>query len=523
MAFLLHHLLQASARRAPGAPALLHKDQLFDYASVNAQMNTCAQSLLQLEAPPGARIATYLPKQVEAVTWLFGASLAGCVFVPINPVLKAEQVGHILRDCDVDILITSEPRMAALGEVLVHCPALRHLVLIDAQMPPGADPHFQTHRAADLGEQAPCPLPARIDADIAAILYTSGSTGKPKGVVLSHANLCAGARSVEDYLKITPDDRLLALLPLSFDYGLNQIVSAFLAGASVVLLEYLLPRDVIRAVIEQGVTGVAAVPPLWNQLGKLDWPQSARECLRYITSSGGSMPTRTTTALRRALPDTQIFLMYGLTEAFRSTCLDPQLIDQRPDSIGKAIPNAQVMVVRPDGSECDIDEPGELVHRGALVAQGYWNDPQMTAQRFRPAPGQTAGCCVAEIAVWSGDQVRRDSEGFLYFIGRDDELIKTSGYRVSPAEIEEVALALESVQQAAAIGVPHPLLGQGIVLLAQAECDNETLRQHCQAKLPGYMLPGLIEVSSSLPHNANGKIDRSLLARQYADCFADQT
>ena len=239
-------------------------------------------------------------------------------------------------------------------------------------------------------------------------------------------------------------------------------------GASVVLIEYSLPQEVLLTLEREQVTGLAAVPPVWIQLADLNWPDSVRRTLRYITNSGGAMPQATLARLREALPQTRVFLMYGLTEAFRSTYLPPEELDRRPDSIGKAIPDAEILVLRPDGTQCDDDEPGELVHRGPLVSLGYWKDPERTAERFRPVPSVADGLPTDEMEVWSGDIVRRDAEGFLYFIGRRDEMIKTSGMRVSPTEVEEEAYATGLVGDAVAVGVPHALLGQGIVLVASA-------------------------------------------------------
>jgi acyl-CoA synthetase (AMP-forming)/AMP-acid ligase II len=290
-----------------------------------------------------------------------------------------------------------------------------------------------------------------------------------------------------------------------------------------VLINYLMLRDIIEAVEQEAITGLAAVPPLWIQLSQLSWPLSTP--LRYITNSGGVMQPGTVDKLRAQLPRTQIFLMYGLTEAFRSTYLPPEQLATRPDSIGKAIPNAEVLVLRPDGSVCDDEEPGELVHRGALVALGYWNDAARTAERFKPLPPRADGLVLPELAVWSGDTVRRDADGYLYFVGRNDEMIKTSGYRVSPAEIEEVAYASGLVAEAAALGVPHPLLGAAIALLVTAapgvELGREALLSACRQRLPAYMMPLWVDIrSEALPRNPNGKIDRALLAREIAEVLA---
>ena len=273
-------------------------------------------------------------------------------------------------------------------------------------------------------------------------------------------------------------------------------------------------------------TGGAAVPPLWNQLVGLVGPAAAARSLRYITNTGGAMPRATTAGLRSALPDTLVFLMYGLTEAFRSTFLPPELVDERPDSIGKAIPNAEILVVNEQGELCGPGEPGELVHRGALVAMGYWNDPAKTAERFKPCPGQAGELPITELAVWSGDRVQRDEDGFLYFISRQDEMIKTSGYRVSPTEVEEVVYASGLVAGAAALGLPHPTLGQAIMLVvthADAAADpvdlEAALLAHCRRELPNFMVPGAIVIRDTMPHNQNGKIDRRALTEQYQDIF----
>jgi acyl-CoA ligase (AMP-forming) (exosortase A-associated) len=332
---------------------------------------------------------------------------------------------------------------------------------------------------------------------------------------------------VASYLENRPDDRILAVLPLSFDYGLSQITTAFSVGACAVLHNYLLAADVVRALARERITGLAAVPPLWIQLAALPWPESIDAHLRYFTNSGGAMPTATLAALRGRVPSASPFLMYGLTEAFRSTFLPPGEVDRRPTSMGKAIPNAEILVVREDGSQCAPHEPGELVHRGALVSLGYWNDPQKTAERFKPVPGQRPELVIPELAVWSGDTVTRDEEGFLYFVGRRDEMIKTSGYRVSPTEIEEVLYRTGLVAEAAAFGVEHPALGQAIAVVAQpaAGCapDTDALLAACRDALPPYMVPAHVDwTGAALPRNANGKIDRKTLAGERAGLFAER-
>ncbi len=527
---LIHQFIARSALTTPDAPALLFKDQCVLYAELQQQVKTVAHALLGLGIGPGERVAVYLPKQPETVFGVFGAAAAGACFVPINPLLKPRQLAHILPHCNVRVLVTSSTRLEMLAEVVRGCPDLHTIVIVEEHIPESLrDLPQQLMSYAEFSRSVKSDAPPphrRIDTDMAAILYTSGSTGNPKGVVLSHRNMVAGARSVASYLGNVPEDRVLAVLPLSFDAGLSQLTTAFSVGAAVVLMDYLLPRDVIRAVARYGITGLAAVPPLWNQLKDLAWPAAAVASLRYITNTGGAMPVPTTQALQKTLPQTQIFLMYGLTESFRSTYLPPDQVAIRPDSMGKAIPNAEILVINEDGRECGPGEPGELVHRGALVSLGYWNDPEKTAERFKPCPTQPPEIPTTELAVWSGDQVMKDEEGYLYFISRKDEMIKTSGYRVSPTEVEESAYASGLVAAAAALGLPHAGLGQAILLIItpgpEAVADQhleEAVMAHCRRELPNFMVPGIIVSRSALPHNQNGKIDRRALLEEYQDLF----
>ncbi|MBA4143907.1 MAG: acyl-CoA ligase (AMP-forming), exosortase A system-associated [Nitrosospira sp.] len=525
MAVLLHELIFKSAERFPGKEALAHRENRLSYAALANELHLAGKAMLALGLARGERVAVYLEKRTETVAALFGATAAGGVFVPVNPLLKPEQVAYILRDCNVRILVTSLDRLKLLLAVLPQCHDLHAVMVVG---PAEALPIISGLNVLSWNDALVADGPARahhgIDGDMAGILYTSGSTGKPKGVVLSHRNLVAGATSVAQYLQNNPDDRILSVLPLSFDYGLSQLTTAFYTGATSVLMNYLLPRDIIEIVEEEGITGLAAVPPLWIQLAQLNWPRDIS--LRYITNSGGAMPRATLGLLRGTLRHTAVFLMYGLTEAFRSTFLPPEEVDARPDSIGRAIPNAEVLVLREDGSPCAAGEPGELVHRGSLVSMGYWNDPEKTAERFRPVPSRQAGLPIPELAVWSGDTVRMDEEGFLYFIGRRDEMIKTSGYRVSPTEIEEVIYATELVGEAAAIGTPHPVLGQAIVLIVTGRQgtppDEQKLLSACKLHLPAFMLPSRVEFrEGDLPRNPNGKIDRKLLAQEFQNAFME--
>jgi acyl-CoA ligase (AMP-forming) (exosortase A-associated) len=354
-------------------------------------------------------------------------------------------------------------------------------------------------------------------SDLAALLYTSGSTGRPKGVMVSHANLWLGALSVAAYLHLTPEDRTLSVLPFAFDYGQNQLLSTWAAGASAIPIEFLAARDVIRAVDRHQASVLAGVPPLWVQLVEAQWPPSAALALRRLTNSGGRLPASIVRRMRELFPAAEIHLMYGLTEAFRSTSLDPAFVDIHPDSIGTAIPFAEILAVRPDGSLTAPDEEGELVHAGPLVAQGYWKDPEKSAKRFRPAP---PGSHYGGTAVWSGDRVRQDAEGLFYFVGRDDAMIKTSGNRVSPTEVEEAAVASGIAAEAVALGIPDDRLGEAIALVVRPEAPEreEALRAHLKRELPNFMQPQAILWRSALPRGPNGKLDREGLKRELLGC-----
>ncbi len=528
MNFLLHSPLFDQAKIRPDSIAIEYKQEKVSYQDLSILASDFAGGYSSMNLPKSSRIGIFLAKQVETITAMFGTLLAGGSIVPINPILKANQTEHILCDCDVSILVTSKSRLKQLEEVIGNCPALQKIVLVDFDDSIDSSQYSKSISSwQNFCQQYNTKnTPNIIESDLAAIFYTSGSTGKPKGVVLTHHNMRVGAESVAQYQNNTEQDRILAVLPFSFDYGFNQITTAMVSGATVILLDYLLPKDVIRTLKRTNATGLAGVPPLWIQITKLTWPDSIKNHLRYITNSGGAMPQSTLSILQNKLPNTDIYLMYGLTEAFRSTYLPPDQINTRPTSIGKAIPNAEIFVINSNNEECKPGEEGELVHRGPLVAQGYWNDPIKTSRHYKPLPASlTAGRTVTELAVWSGDLVKKDEEGYLYFISRRDELIKTSGYRVSPTEIEEPLLLLENVSEAVAMGIPHSELGQAIVMVATSNSKSEDLTKEITSslkkQLPIYMLPQKIFIRDELPRNANGKFDRKQLYLEFENIFSN--
>ncbi|MBU9597941.1 acyl-CoA ligase (AMP-forming), exosortase A system-associated [Burkholderia multivorans] len=517
-------LVQSATRRTPDAESLVCGDVHLTYRELLERSHAFGQALSDLGVAPGERVAIFLDKRMETVVSMLGACASGCVFVPVNPLLKPEQVAHVLRDSGAKCLVTTALRARSLAEngvapiagvILVDEP---DLAPSDRTIAPSVH-HWRDFRITRPDDDAIRAAAASgVDTDLAALLYTSGSTGLPKGVMLSHRNLLEGAWSVAEYLRHDPSDRILAALPLSFDAGLSQLTSAWSAGATAVLLNYLTAHDAVLACEREHITAMTGVPPLWMQLAGATWPDAARNGLRYFANTGGHLPLPVLQKLRALFPQATPFLMYGLTEAFRSTFLDPAEVDRRPDSIGKAVPNARVLVVREDGTPCAPDEPGELVHVGACVTLGYWNDAVRTAQRYRPSPESKPGGAPRDMAVWSGDLVRCDSEGFLYFIARNDAQIKSSGYRISPEEIEETVHASGLVVEAVALGVPDDELGEAVVLLVAlaGNSDIDDLRDWCLRRLPRYMVPRDIVSCPDIPRNPNGKFDRAALRTRVA-------
>ena len=491
---------QLAERGSAQAPALVLRDRTLTFADLRVAVARLAGWLAQT-APKGARVASWAAKGELTCLLPLAAARAGLVHVPINPLLKRAQVGHILADSGAVLLLGTKARLDSLepGDVGANCTLI------------------EESEALALAESAEASLPpsAHDPSALAAILYTSGSTGKPKGVMLSHANMWLGAVSVADYLGLQADDVTLAVLPLSFDYGQNQLLSTWYAGGCVVPLDYLFPRDVAKACARHGVTTLAAVPPLWLQLTDVEWPAAATETLRRLTNSGGALTVELVKDLRSKFLKSKLFPMYGLTEAFRSTFLDPALVDTHPTSMGQAIPFAEILVIDDEGHVAPDGAEGELVHCGPLVAQGYWQDPERTADRFKPAP---AASRYGGTAVWSGDRVSRDSDGLLYFVGRRDAMIKSAGNRISPQEIESAALATGLVAEAVALGVADPALGHAIHLVVRpagaGQDDTEALMSQLKKELPNFMQPHAIHWRDTLPLNPNGKLDRTAIAAE---------
>jgi len=488
---------------------LIDGDRTATYAEVAAQADRIATQLQCMGARPGDRILVQVRKGIAEVAAMLAATKLGAVVVNVSTAWTSEQVTYVAQDCGAAICVVEPP----MGRVLIrglHDTTGR--ILLTAPCPECTGvPAIASLTHAAGGEEAP-----RQAGDLAAIIYTSGSTGKPKGVMLTHANIIEGARSVTEYLRLRESDRLLSVLPYSFDYGLNQLTTMMLVGGSVVHQPVTMASEIVSAIATHKVTGFAAVPPLWIQIVRLlASAPVALPSLRYITNSGGKIPLSTLEQMPEVFPGVQVFLMYGLTEAFRSTYLPPERFAAKMGSIGGAIPGADIFVIKAGEGIAGPGEQGELVHRGPLVSQGYWNRPEATAEKLRPCP-ELAHLIGDEPVVYSGDIVRIDEDGDLWFVARNDALIKTSGYRVSPEEVEDLVYRSGMAADVIAFGVESDLLGQS-VQVAVTLLDNatrEALLAYCRRAMPPYMVPQRLHVWPELmPRTASGKLARPEVIR----------
>jgi acyl-CoA ligase (AMP-forming) (exosortase A-associated) len=520
MDFLVHHMLQTSAHRFPEKEALVHGEQRLTYRQLSIRTTCIAAGLREAGLQRGDRVGVFLEASIPQVLSLFAVSQAGGVFVPISSLLFAEQVLHIANDCGMKGLVTTRSRLSQLSDVILRIPSLKFVLGVGEGEIPEIPLPVQEF---ELLHEGPAPVHWKdwgIERDLAAILYTSGSTGKPKGVMLTHANVMAGASIVSAYLEITASERILAILPFSFDAGLNQLMTAFQQGGTLVLMTFVFAKEIVEMLLKERVTGLAGVPTLWSLIAQ---PNSTLQRhsfpdLRYITNTGGAMPQGVLAVLQKTLPTTRIFLMYGLTEAFRSTYLPPEELSRRPTSMGKAIPNTEILVLNEQGQLCKLGEIGELVHRGPTVSLGYWGHPELTDQVLRPHPLLPPQLRHGEKVCYSGDLVKTDEEGFLYFVGRRDTMIKSSRFRISPTEVEEVLFQSGKLQGAAVIGLADEVLGQHLKAFVVPR-DGETVVPEeiiafCSANLPRHMVPKVVEVLDQLPKTSSGKVDYPLLRKR---------
>jgi acyl-CoA ligase (AMP-forming) (exosortase A-associated) len=518
--YLLHHLLGRNDLR-PQQPAVVDGDVAISYETLVQEADRIAAALGAVGLERGDRVAVHLERGAAECAAVFGISRADGVFVPVHAALRENQVSHILKDAGARVLVTSSKFLKKIAPVVAGCDSLAAVISVDGI----GEYEFDGARLVSLseaGDAGNVVTTRAIGEDLAAILYTSGSTGLPKGVMLSHRNLLAGTRIVRTYLGITASDRILSVLPFSFDYGLNQLLTSVEQGACIVPFTFQFGDQIVAALVRHEITGLAGVPTIWSILTRAapSLPGIQLPRLRYITNSGGAVPSATVKRLRELLPTTKIFLMYGLTEAFRSSFLAPEEVDRRPTSIGKAIPETELFVVGHDGNRVPPGVPGILVHRGPTVSLGYWKRPEDTAMVIRRnplRPRETGG----DLVCVSGDLVVQDEEGFFYFVGREDGMIKSSGFRISPTEVEGVLVETGLFQQVAVIGLPDALLGQrvhAVAVAAASDIDTGVAIKACSESLAAYMVPREIELVDVIPLTPNGKVDyKRLVAERLVD------
>lgn len=520
MEYLVHQMLMKSAARFPAKEAVVHGNERATYGEFLHRVEALAAGLRNAGIGRGDRVGIYLEASVLQAVSIFAISRADAVFVPINSELFPEQVGHIIRDCGMKALVTSDSRLSDIGTVIESAPSVEFVVTPEAVESENFRLPLLSYQEMLNSNSTKSFTNVAIGKDLAAILYTSGSTGRPKGVMLSHANVIAGASIVSTYLEISEQERILAALPFSFDAGLNQLTTAIQQGGTVVLTKVQFGGELVRTLLRECITGLAGVPTLWSLLAQPTSGLYKQKLprLRYISNTGGAMPQPVLKVLRELLPTTRIFLMYGLTEAFRSTYLPPEELDRRPTSMGKAIPDSEILVINEHGQRCKPGEIGELVHRGPTVSMGYWGNPEATEKVLRRNPLSAPDLGDQERVCYSGDLVKMDDEGFLYYVGRRDTMIKCSGHRISPTEVEEVLFQSGQVRQAAVIGVPDSVMGQVIKAFVVARdgsaVEVDRLLTYCGEKVPRYMVPRMIDVLSELPKTTSGKVDYPALRRR---------
>jgi acyl-CoA synthetase (AMP-forming)/AMP-acid ligase II len=540
---LVQHFLESSARRLPNKVALICGDRRLRYREIDERANCVARFLRENGIERQDRVAIFLDNSVESVISVFGILKADAIFLMLSATLKPAKLSYILKDCQVKALITHTDKLNVISGILGSVPTLEVIVLagdkdkvnlsncpnpiywqeIDSlysnnssnpsNLTSSQHVTCNSHPATRNGTCASIPQPStsNIDLDLATIIYTSGSTGNPKGVMLTHLNVISAATSITTYLENQEDDIIINVLPLSFDYGLYQVLMAFKFGGTVVLEKsFAYPYQVIQKIIQEKVTGFPGVPTLYAiLLGLRDLDKLDFSSLRYMTNTAAALPPAHIERLRKVFPHVKFYSMYGLTECKRVSYLPPQEIDRRPTSIGRGMPNEEVWIVDEKGNPVRAGTVGELVVRGANVMRGYWGLPEETERVLRP--GKYPG----EIVLHTGDLFKRDEEGFLYFVGRKDDMIKSKGERISPKEIEQCLCAMEGVAEAAVIGIPDEILGQAIKAFIRCQ-DGKKLAEkdvlkHCKIHLEDFMIPQSIKLVVNFPKTSSGKIDKLAL------------
>ncbi len=510
--YLLQHFLDLQAEKNKIKTAIKHKNEKITYNELYLKSNSLGIYLDSFKLEKNTCIGILLDKGINQVISILGILYSDKIFVIINSILHENQIIHILNDCNIKILITSKKFEEKINKIK---DSINLINIIQEE-------NISEIIKLNYGKTISC---NNIIDDISTIIYTSGSTGLPKGIVITHRNLIDGAKIVSEYLKITENERILGMLPFNFDYGLNQLTSTLYKGCEIILYHYLVPNGLLKILQDEKITGLASIPTIWSSVfnpklssinDNIDFSN-----LRYITNSGGKLPVTIIKKIRDTFKKTKLYLMYGLTEAFRSTYLSPDEIDKRPDSIGKAIPNVEVEVINEKGKICSPGEIGELIHRGACIARGYWNNKEKTDEVYKPNPLLPKENQFLETVVYSGDLVKKDEDGFIYFIGRKDNMIKTGGYRVSPTEIEELLLKYNGIVESVVFGIDDTELGQktvAVITLSKKILEEEIIN-FCKTESPNYLVPHFIHILKEFPKTASGKIDRPEIIKRIKEKY----
>jgi amino acid adenylation domain-containing protein len=507
---LVQDFLQHSAARLPNKVAMVSGGERFTYGELDSTANRLGNALIALGVGRGDRVAIHLPNSPETVAGIFGTLKAGGVFVVINPSTKQDKLQYILNNCRATALITDARSFegSGLDRFIKASPSLKGVLLCGPSQS-GTQRSSLCQPYAEAVAKASSFLPPRvnIDLDLACLIYTSGTTGEPKGVMSDHGNVVFAASSIIEYLGNKEDDIVIDLLPLSFDYGLYQLLMTFKFGGTLILENgFTYPAAVLKRIEQEKVTGLPGVPTIFAMLLQMDLSGFNLSSLRYITNTAAALPPSHISELRGKFPGVTLFSMYGLTETKRTLYLPPEWLDKKPGSVGIAIPGTEVWIEDESGCRLPSGEVGELVVRGRHVMRGYWEDPEATAKRYRPStiPGERV--CL------SGDLFRMDEDGCMYFVGRKDDIIKTRGEKVAPKEVENVLYGFKGVVEAAVIGVPDPILGQAVkafVVVQDKAIGRDQILAHCRTHLEDFMRPKFVEFREVLPKTNSGKIKKT--------------
>jgi long-chain acyl-CoA synthetase len=506
---LVQDFLHHSAQRLPDKVALVCDGYRLTYAEIDRMTNRLANALIEHGVRRGDRVAIHLNNSIEAVMSIFAAIKAGGVFVVVNHTTKRDKLTYILNNCRATALLTEARKTSLAHHAMAEVPSLKFSLLCGKRAAQAAAGHERCLDFDALQATYPDlrPPQVNIDLDLACLIYTSGSTGDPKGVMSGHSNVVFAASSIIEYLQNVEDDIVVNVLPLSFDYGLYQLLMVFKFGGTLVLeRSFAYPAAILKRMEEERVTGLPGVPTIFAILLQMDLSPYDLSSLRYLSNTGAALPPSHIQELRQKFPGVAVYSMYGLTETKRTLYLPPDQLDRRPGSVGIAIPGTEVWIEDEAGNRLGPGEMGELVARGRHVMRGYWEDPIATAERYRPGP------LLGERVCYTGDLFRMDEEGYMYFVGRKDDIIKSRGEKVAPKEVENVLYALPGLVEAAVVGVPDPIMGEAVkafVVANGAELTEAEVLAHCRAHLEDFMVPKYVEFRDQLPKTSSGKIKKT--------------